>query len=250
MIIAIQYITSKRIKNHTKGKKRPLQLEADSRIMSITRLRHGAGDSYYTAKLYLVLTSDGMCKLVSSDYDIVSQCVVTKIHCPTKIVVFEGRDEHGAYIAIIDTGGYLNIFKFVTEDDIDTKPECKLEMVTSLRVEYGGLNAILWSDPYLYLGGDSGIIHKVKWDVCKNQLTLISSVPISTCGIVQILDSGKDFIFTLAIDQRILKISKDDDLRYIEGRVTHVADPSDFVLDETTKSFIVVGDGIETIPEF
>ena len=252
MIISIRYITSKRIKNHTKGKKRPFQLEADSRIMSITRLRHGAGDSYYTAQLYLVLTSDGTCKLVSSDYDILTQCEVTKIHCPTKIVVFEGRDEHGAYIAIIDTGGYLNIFKFVTEDDngIDTKTECKLEMVTSLRVEYGGLNAILWSDPYFYLGGDSGIIHKVKWDVYKKQLTSISSSPISTCGIVQILDGGEDCIFTLAIDQRILKISKDDDLRFIEGRVTHVADPSDFVLDETTKSFIVVGDGIETFPKF
>ena len=206
--------------------------------MSITRLP--PDDNHMGRQFYLVLVSDGTCKVISSDYETIHQCEVTKKNCPTKIILLEGKN-----VAIIDTGGYLNVFELSLEDD--TEKKCKLEKIKSIRVETGGLNAILWSHGYFFVGGDSGIVHKVKWD--GDQLTVISGSPISTCGIVQILDGDKDCIFTLAIDQRILKISKDD-LRYIGGRVTHVADPSDFVLDEKTKSFIVVGDGIETISQF
>ena len=194
-------------------------------------------------QFYLVLVSDGSCKLISSDYETIHECEVTKKNCPTKIILLDDNN-----VAIIDTGGYLNIFKFSKcslEGDMEKKYE--LEKIESIRVETGGLNAILWRNGYFYVGGDSGTVHKVKWD--GDQLTVMSGCPISTCGIVQILDGDKDCIFTLAIDQRILKLSKDD-LRYIGGRVTHVADPSDFVLDENTKSFIVVGDGIERISEF
>ena len=230
--------TDKRKKTHSKGKKRPFQLQADSRIMSITRLP--LDDNHMGRQFYLVLVSDGSCKLISSDYETIHQCEVTKKNCPTKIILLDDNN-----VAIIDTGGYLNIFKFSLESNMENK--CSLERIKSIRVETGGLNAILWSNGYFFVGGDSGIVHRVKWD--GNHLTVMSGAPISTCGIVQILDGDKDCIFTLAIDQRILKISKDD-LRYIGGRVTHVADPSDFVLDENTKSFIVVGDGIERISEF
>merc|ERR1712137_638792 len=181
--------------------------------------------------------SDGSCKLISSNYETLHHCEVTEKNCPTKILLLDSNT-----VAIIDTVGYLSIFKF-SEVDMEGAKKYKLEKVKSLRVETGGLNAILWRNGYFFLGGDGGILHKVKWD--GDKLTLMVTSPISTCGIVQILNGNKDFIFTLAIDQRILKISKDD-LRYIGGRVTHVADPSDFVLDDNIKSFIVVGDGIET----
>ena len=206
--------------------------------MSITRLP--LDDNHMGRQFYLVLVSDGSCKLISSDYETIHQCEVTKKNCPTKIILLDDNN-----VAIIDTGGYLNIFKFSLESDMENK--CNLEKIRSIRVETGGLNAILWSNGYFFVGGDSGIVHMVKWD--GDHLTVMSGSPISTCGIVQILDGDKDCIFTLAIDHRILKISKDD-LRYIGGRVTHVADPSDFVLNENTKSFIVVGDGIERISEF
>ena len=98
--------------------------------------------------------------------------------------------------------------------------------------------------------------HRLVSDSNVLEIEITDRIPISTCGITDLIFvnvEGDDFLFTLAIDQRILVYAiHAEKIEFKRGLMTYVSDPASFVMKHSPRSnqkeLVIVGNGMETIP--